>query len=277
MADIRTGGHPDWQAALDHSYWVATGDQFVVRIDEATNEVTARVSVDQPCYSLAAGFGAVWAPSCGSKELDRIDPRTNSVAARIPVAGIPADGEGQLAVAGAFVWLFVDDRGSLAKVDPKTNRVVETFATGVPGVALVEANGSLWASVPDRDSVAQIGLDGRVIRTIAVGAKPRFIAAGEGGVWALGQGAGDVTRIDPKTAAVVATIALDVPGEGGCIATGGGSVWVTMPRTPVSRVDPATDRVTERFVGEGGDCIGFSDGSVWLSNNALGTVSRLRP
>jgi hypothetical protein len=50
-----------------------------------------------------------------------------------------------------------------------------------------------------------------------------------------------------------------------------------MPNTPVSRIDPATNTVTERFTGAGGDCISFSAGSVWLSNNRLGTVWRIRP
>jgi streptogramin lyase len=277
QAEIQVGGHPDWQTALDGAVWVATGELSVARVDQSTNKIVTQIDADHPCDSLAAGFGAVWSPSCGTNELDRIDPRSNKVTARIPVAGIPSDGEGQLAVGGKFVWLFTDAEGSLAQVDPKSNRVVATHPTGVPGVALVEANGSLWASLPSRDAVAQIGLDGTVKRTIDVGAGPRFIAAGEGGVWVLGQGAGDVTRIDPETGTVVATIPLEIPGDGGCIITGGGSVWVTMPDTPISRIDPKTNAVTERFTGEGGDCIGFTDGSVWLSNGRLGNVWRFRP
>jgi len=276
QAEVQIGGNPDWQTSTDGAVWVATGDSFVARLDQASNQLTKLIPVNHPCDSLAAGFGAVWSPSCGSSELDRIDPHSNRITARVPLAGI-ASGEGQLAVAGGSVWLFTDEQGSLAQVDPKTNRVVATHQTGVPGVALAEAKGSLWASVPSRDAVAQIALDGTVTRTIKVGAAPRFIAAGEGGVWVLGQGAGDVTRIDPGTATVVATIPLEVPGDGGCIVTGGGSVWVTMPDTPISRIDAKTNTVTERFTGEGGDCIGFADGSVWLSNGRLGNVWRFRP
>jgi hypothetical protein len=50
-----------------------------------------------------------------------------------------------------------------------------------------------------------------------------------------------------------------------------------MPGTPVSRIDPATNAVSERFKGAGGDCISFSEESVWLSNLDLGTVWRIRP
>jgi len=276
-AEIQVGGNPDWQANLNDALWVSTGRSGVARIDQKSNDVVARVDVMNPCFSLVAGFGSIWAPSCGTNQLDRLDPVSNKVVGRIKLAGIPGDGEGQFGVASGSVWMFTDDHGSLAVIDPKTNTVARTIATGLGGISLAMAGGSLWATVPDKDSVAQIGIDGKVIRSIPVGRAPRFIAADEDGVWSLGQGDGDVTRIDPKTGRVVATIDLFVPGTGGCIALGGGSVWVTMPDTPVSRIDAATNTVTERFQGKGGDCISFSDGSVWLSNLDLGTVWRIRP
>jgi virginiamycin B lyase len=68
-----------------------------------------------------------------------------------------------------------------------------------------------------------------------------------------------------------------VPGNGGCIAAGGGSVWVTMPDTPVTRIDLSTNGVVAQYKGAGGDCIGWWDDSLWLSNNREGTVWRLTP
>ena len=275
-AEIQVGGNPDWQTSLDDALWVTT-DTYIARIDQKTNAVTAHIDAAGPCLSLAAGFGSVWSPSCATNELIRIDASSNKVTARIRLAGIPGDGEGQLVAANGSIWLFTDNLGSLVRIDPDRNIAVETIATGHPGVSLASAEGFLWATVPDKDAVIQIGADGKVIRTIPVGHRPRFIAAGEGAVWSLGQGDGDVTRIDPRTAEVVAKIDLHVPGEGGCIAAGGGAVWVTMPDTPVSRIDPVTNKVTDRYTGAGGDCISFSAGSVWLSNLRLGTVWRIRP
>jgi virginiamycin B lyase len=275
-AEIQVGGRPDWQATLNRGLWVSTGGE-VVRIDQKSNEVGTRIDVANPCFSLEAGFGSIWAPSCATNELVRIDPVSNKIIGRIPLGGIAGDGEGQLVVGSGSVWLFTDDHGSLARIDPKLNTVAQSFHTDVAGISLAAAEGSLWATVPEKDSVVQLGLDGKIIRTIPVGKEPRFIAAGEGGVWSLGQDAGDVTRIDPKTGRVIAKIDLYVPGDGGCIATGGGAVWVTMPGTPVSRIDPATNAVSERFKGAGGDCISFSEESVWLSNLDLGTVWRIRP
>jgi hypothetical protein len=88
---------------------------------------------------------------------------------------------------------------------------------------------------------------------------------------------GSVSRIDPPTNEAAATLAVNVSGEGGCIAAGEGGVWVTMPGTPVTSIDPRCDVVREQFTGVGGDCISTGFGSVWLSNHELGNVWRLRP
>jgi virginiamycin B lyase len=276
-AEVKVGLYPDWQANLADALWVSTGEGVVARIDQSSNTVVARVPVEGPCLGMAGGFGSVWAPACEANELDRIDPKTNTVVARIKVPGIPGDGEGQIVAAAGSVWMFTDDAGTLIRIDPRTNTIAATYRTGVGGISLVTSEGSLWATVPTQDAVARISADGKVLQTIPVGREPRFIAAGEGGIWSLGQGDGDVTRIDPKTGMVVATIPAYVPGEGGCIAAGGGSIWVTMPQTPVTRIDPATNQVVERFTGPGGDCISFAAGSVWLSNLKLQTVWRIKP
>jgi streptogramin lyase len=65
---------------------------------------------------------------------------------------------------------------------------------------------------------------------------------------------------------VVATIEVGVPGEGGDISVGEGSVWVTSFEFPLSRIDPATNKVVQQFVGPGGDAVRVGQGSVWLTD-----------
>src|SRR5260370_30289564 len=100
------------------------------------------------------------------------------------------------------------------------------------------------------------------------------MAAGEGFVWTLNQGTGTVTKIDPRTLKVVATIDVGVPGAGGDIATGEGALWVTQKTIPVSRIDPATNKVTAQLYGPGGDAMRIGHGYVWLSNGREGKVWR---
>jgi virginiamycin B lyase len=68
-----------------------------------------------------------------------------------------------------------------------------------------------------------------------------------------------------------------VPGEGGDIAVGEGSVWVTSFDFPLSRIDPASNKVVQQFVGEGGDAVRVGQGSVWLTNLKGQKVWRLDP
>ncbi len=56
----------------------------------------------------------------------------------------------------------------------------------------------------------------------AVGSRPRFLAVGEGSVWAMNEGDGTVLRIDSATDAVTATILVTPsPVQGGDIAVEG--------------------------------------------------------
>jgi YVTN family beta-propeller protein len=116
-----------------------------------------------------------------------------------------------------------------------------------------------------------------IVETIAVGKSPRFLAVGEGAVWVLNQGDGTVSRIDPKTNKVVATIDVGMPGPGGDIAAGEGSVWVTSYDFPLSRIDPSINRVAQQFVGPGGDAVRVGPGAVWLSNGREQNVWRIDP
>jgi streptogramin lyase len=76
---------------------------------------------------------------------------------------------------------------------------------------------------------------------------------------------------------VIATVEVGVPGGGGEIAVGEGSVWVTSFEFPLSRIDPATNTVVQQFHGPGGDAVRVGLGSVWLSNLRQGNVWRLDP
>src|SRR5204862_2357729 len=82
--------------------------------------------------------------------------------------------------------------------------------------------------------------------------------------WALNQGDGSVSRVDPKTNQVVATIQAGIPGKGGDISVGEGFVWVTAQNVPLTKIDPATNKVVVQFVGDGGDALRVGQGAIWL-------------
>jgi virginiamycin B lyase len=116
-----------------------------------------------------------------------------------------------------------------------------------------------------------------VLPSIRVGPQPRFLTAGAHSIWTLNQGDGSITRVDKRTRRVVATIEAGIPGHGGEICFGAGSVWATTLNTPLTQVSPATNRVVHQWTGPGGDSVRFGHNSLWLTHLRAGLLWRMSP
>lgn len=175
--------------ATDGSLWVnrTTDSQTrtVARIDPATNQVTATVSVSQPRVESGGGcgidfgFGSVWVVNFQATSISRIDPATNAVLTTIPTE----TGSGSLpcgmAITPNAVWVAKHEPvGSIVKIDPNSNRIVDEIPLGQP------------APVGD----------------------PAFLATADASVW--GDGPGSVVGLDPVTDKVLAQASLAADSEG---------------------------------------------------------------
>ncbi len=270
-------GSPDW-IAVDESVWISNYPKgSITRIDPKTNKVLATIAAGaKPCSGLATGFGSLWVPNCGDKTVSRVDLKTGEVKATIPTT--IADSEGGIAIGAGSVWLMTDNQGTLARFDPDTNKVVAEIYLAKGSFVPAFGEGAVWVTSSQQDLVTRVNpRTNLVTETIKVGKKPRFLTIGEGAVWVLNQGDGSVTRIDPKSNKVIATIEAGVPGDGGDISAGEGSVWVTSFEFPLTRIDPSTNKVVQQFAGPGGDAIRVGLGSVWLSNLRQQNVWRVDP
>jgi len=270
-------GAPDW-IAVDESVWVSNEPKNIVaRLDPKSNKVIAVVAVgNKPCSGLAIGFGSLWVPLCGDQALARVDLKEGKVTATIAI-GI-GDSEGGLAAGAGSIWLVTDKKGTLARIDPATNKVVAEIQVPAGSFTVAFGEGAVWVTGTESNVLTRINPDTNlVVETIPVGKAPRFLTIGGGFIWTLNQTGGDVSKVDPKTNKVVANIEVGVPGPGGEIAFGEGSVWVTSFEFPISRIDPALEKVVQQFAGPGGDSIRVGHGSVWLSNIRAGNVWRLDP
>ena len=109
--------------------------------------------------------------------------------------------------------------------------------------------------------------------------EPEGVAVSADGRWVYvtAETSNSVSVIDTRTNKVVATIEAGIPGNGGEIAVGEGSVWVTSFEYPITRIDAGSNKVVQQFYGDGGDAIRFGLGSVWLSNLRAANVWRLDP
>lgn len=162
-------------------------------------------------------------------------------------------------------------------------------AVFVAAVALVLSLPLLGA---DRDS----GWLGEPV-TIETKGKPRVIAAGLEGVWALtslvraSEFVELVEEIDPDTDRVVGESVVIGDQSDGLynLAVGEGALWVThYPLVPASqpdrrpgtvlRIDPERRKVATRIhVGHGPQAIAVGEGAVWVANEMDDTVSRIDP
>ncbi len=270
-------GTPDW-LAIDEQVWVSSAPKDLVgRLDPKTNTVVELVTVGkEPGSGLAAGFGSLWVPNCGDSTLSRIDLSTGKVSATVPMTF--ADSEGGIATGAGSVWVVTDQKSTLARIDPATNKIVAEMRVAPGSCAVAFGEKSLFVTSSQENLLTRIDpKTNLVVETIKVGPTPRFLAIGEGSVWTLNQGDGSITRVDLATNKVVATIQAGIPGGGGEIAVGEGSVWATSFGYPITRIDPKKNAVVQQFHGPGGDAIRVGHGSVWLSNLRAGNVWRLDP
>jgi YVTN family beta-propeller protein len=277
LAKFAIPGSPDW-VAIGEGVWISNKPKNnISRINPETNRLAATIPVGKgPCAGLTLGFDSVWVPHCSDGSVWRIDLRTQTVVATIP-SGV-ADTEGGIAAGEGSVWMPADAKGLLARIDPATNKVVSRIVIPAGSYTATVAEGSVWITSTKNNLVARVDpkLE-KVTASIPVGPSPRFLAAGLNSIWVLNQGDGSVSRIDPASNKVLATIAVGVPGVGGDIAVGEGAVWVTAMGTPLSQIDPATNRVVKQFVGKGGDALRVGLGSLWLSNHQFHQVWRIDP
>jgi YVTN family beta-propeller protein len=268
---------PDWMM-IDESVWVSHyPENAITRIDPKTNKVVEQVKVGKnPCAGLAAGAGSLWVPNCGDQTVSRIDLKSGKVTATFALP-VP-DSEGGIAFGAASAWMVTDKRGTLVRIDPADNRTVAEIRLPPGSFNVNFGEGAVWATGTTENVLTRVDpATNLIVETIPVGKKPRFFAVGEGAVWVLNQGDGSVSKVDVKTNKVVGTIQTGTPGEGGDIALGGGSVWITMLGTPLTRIDITGNRAVQQFTGEGGDAVRFGLDSVWLTHLKGGKVWRIDP
>ncbi len=228
------------------------------------------------CGGVASGFDAAWIPDCQAKSLHRADLKAGKLMETMSTG--TGSGSAIVAASPDSVWLFTDDRTTLTRIDPQTNTVVSSLRLPEQCSAMAFGETALWAACPKTGKVLRIDpARNMVAKSVETAAKPIAIAFGDSSVWVLCEGEGKISRIDPKTNTISATIELSAANSGGgAIAYGEGSLWVTMPGFPLTRITADGNKVFQQFYGTGGGgpiATGF--GSVWLAQG--NTILRFDP
>ena len=145
--------------AGEGSLWIGTcGDPLITRVDAATGEVQATIPMDIPTWlrdrsSVSVGEGSVWALTDGNDPLlVRIDPATNAVVDRFPVAV----GSSALQAGFGAVWITNCDEEILLRIDPATGERVATIDVGYYPDALAIGEGSIWVIDQEDGTVSRV-------------------------------------------------------------------------------------------------------------------------
>ena len=163
----------------------------------------------------------------------------------IPTGNAPC---GAAAGFGA-VWVANDGSGTLARIDPRTNRVTRRLQLGRGVCSTAMGAGAVW--VVNYRSSTLTGVDPRTYRTqtVRVAAVTYDVLVAFGKVWVTGWDDGVVDEIDPATLRILRRI--DVGPNPSGLAGRRGYLWVGRGRneTAIARVDPKSGAATRVELG----------------------------
>jgi virginiamycin B lyase len=301
---IPSGGNPAGVVVSGGAAWVANAaDGTISRIDLGDNRVTAVIPIGDPAVLRAAGCGtesihaephgsfkirrcdlpraiaaaprAIWTSRGDTKELVRVDPRTNRITGTVGVGIDPW----YIAATDAAVWATDFYTDTVVHVDPRTLRVVATIV-GLPygptGIAI--AGDSVWVASSRADVVSRIdAATNRIVATLPVEHVPLPVVFAYGSIWVrneMAEGNGFVTRINPVTNEVIAEVPVGPEagrdGLDGMAVTAAG-LWVAGLR--LQRIDPRLNKVTT-VNNHTANAVSYGAGSLWTIDIGF-SISRL--
>jgi len=260
----------------------------LVRIDPATNKVSAVVAVGLQPSAIAVGGRSVWVYNAADSSVSQIDAATEVVRHTTTLATAPSGPPDAftgpvLAADTAGAWLVgVDVRGRpyLTRVFSGLRGEREYRLQDEPRAVAV-GFGAVWV-------VVHGARDNQVLRidpaTGEVAKRTHFprsspidgLAAGLGSVWVVASSSGTLYRLNPRLATVTGRIDLGEHAARPEVMLG--SVWVGLSDLGGDTliVDPRTVRVVEDLgccsPKRGYDTAG--DGSIWTYDSPTGTVER---
>ena len=192
----------------------------------------------------------------------------------LTVAVVAAAVAGVVAAVGAGESQATDvAANSIVALDP-SGSIAATVPVGARPVAITSGAGALWVANLDDQSVTRVDVASRTaVRAVPIGDAPTGLAAAGNAVWVT-DGAGDVSKIDPRYDRVTFTrpLAASVGYFGGTARpalTAFGSIWIVSPDGVVLRIDPGSRRVLGSVaVGNAPSAIAAGAGSIWVTNSS---------
>ncbi len=190
-----------------------------------------------------------------------------------------------LATGLGAVWVLDADEfhyGKLYRIDPVTHHMALAARLSFPAGGLAVAYGSVWVSDYFGNAVWRFSASGHVQAEIGVGLQPQWLHAAFGSLWSSNHHGASLSRIDPGTNSVVATVPAGAPGvfrSGPQDLTDDGTKLfvVSSNQQSLQSVDPTTNATTT-FGGTADQGCGplvAIDGFVWSADGCSGAFYQL--
>lgn len=267
-------GSPDFLAPDGDDVWILNIDR-VEKLSVKQKMPILSVPIPGACGAMIVGFKSLWVASCGKRAIYRIDKKTGKILSVISCGISDKDGEIMLAIGDGSLWVLSDSAGVLTRISAKTNKIQKLIPVLPNSHCAVFDFNALWVTNTTANSVQRIDpKTNKIVATIKVGKIPRFLATGENGVWTLNQGDGTVSHIDPGKNKVIATVDTKVPGGGGDIAAGFGSVWVRAKKGRLLQaINPVTNAVEIIYTPvSGSGAVRVTKHFVWVTAHDINKV-----
>jgi virginiamycin B lyase len=116
-----------------------------------------------------------------------------------------------------------------------------------------------------------------IVATITVGRGFGQMAIGSDAVWVVNHDYATVSKIDRQTNKVVDTI--DLHGPIGTVTVTPDAVWVgSLAQNAITRIDPRTDKVVATLArNDGPTFLAYKAGTIWTCNRGTPGLSRINP
>jgi DNA-binding beta-propeller fold protein YncE len=212
----------------DTLWAIAARDRRLVHLDARTGKALGEpVVLPSAGNALAVTEDAVYvavsqAGVAPGDQILEIDPGTGATRRTIDVR----DGVRRLLVNGGRLWMLASNPGELVgiELDNPSNRHhvdLESETTG----DLAFGAGHLWMSLPSRDAVARVDLDGGRPVSFPTGRSPSGVVVRKDTVWVANRTSSTLTPIDIRSGRPRDEI--EVPLDPYEIAAYRGAIWVT--------------------------------------------------
>jgi hypothetical protein len=276
---IGIGGYTAQVTAHGTDVWVAVQDaQSVVRVDGRTNQIVARVAVDDDdLRTIQVTDGGVWVR--GASAMHRIDPHTNRVVQDLP----------KRAIGESVTRAFVDDEAiwacngtTVVRGSTTDGHPIATISLPYRCGAVSSGEGQVWATSDSGEAGRLTRIDATTntsLFTVPIAADaPTFAAIGPDQVWTNSEAVGAPhtasVGVDAATGDTVATTKLTSGGGSGALASGTYYAVDTAVGFVVA-INARTGEITRTFdAGAQPNALAVNDNTMWVVDEATGRLLR---